>query len=265
LQELFPDYRFLPNQHMALHLSEYLQFYGPVHAWWTFPFERLIGMLQRIPNNFQDDKIAETMATSFTKSSNLRAILLKSNCPTSILKCSHHFTKFIDPQIQTTLLTDISRFAALLEDDTHALPKEVTGGVATVDPEVYRALRRHFNHNIPVIQKVLSYSTLHGVTYSIASRHQGNSFILCPSAPAQIEYILQTDSEMLLFVVRHFLKADRHDPFAAYPHIHSSLWSHEMGKLVVVEPSTIEAHFAGLRIEFEGKQYLVVISLSREY
>ena len=54
LRELFPQYRFLPNQHMALHLAEYLQLYGPVHSWWTFPFERLIGMLQRIPNNFQD-------------------------------------------------------------------------------------------------------------------------------------------------------------------------------------------------------------------
>jgi hypothetical protein len=56
LCKLFPQYRFLPNQHMALHLAEYLRFYGPVHSWWTFPFERLIGMLQRIPNNFQDGK-----------------------------------------------------------------------------------------------------------------------------------------------------------------------------------------------------------------
>ena len=54
LRELFPQYKFLPNQHMALHLAEYLRFYGPVHSWWTFPFERLIGMLQHIPNNFQD-------------------------------------------------------------------------------------------------------------------------------------------------------------------------------------------------------------------
>jgi len=57
LRKLFPRYRFLPNQHMALHLAEYLQLYGPVHSWWTFPFERLIGMLQRIPNNFQNGKL----------------------------------------------------------------------------------------------------------------------------------------------------------------------------------------------------------------
>jgi len=57
LRELFPQYRFLPNQHMALHLAEYLRLYGPVHSWWTFPFERLIGMLQRIPTNFQIGKL----------------------------------------------------------------------------------------------------------------------------------------------------------------------------------------------------------------
>ena len=46
LKNLFPDYSFRPNHHMALHLREYLVFYGPVHAWWTFSFERMIGMLQ---------------------------------------------------------------------------------------------------------------------------------------------------------------------------------------------------------------------------
>jgi hypothetical protein len=48
IQELFPEYKFHPNHHMSLHLHEYLMLFGPVHAWWTFPFERIIGLLQRI-------------------------------------------------------------------------------------------------------------------------------------------------------------------------------------------------------------------------
>ena len=51
LQKLFPEYKFHPNHHMALHLHEYLLLFGPVHAWWTFPFERMIGMLQQMPTN----------------------------------------------------------------------------------------------------------------------------------------------------------------------------------------------------------------------
>ena len=57
VRSLFPDYKFRPNHHMALHLHEYLLQFGPVHAWWTFPFERVIGMLQRIPTNGKQGKI----------------------------------------------------------------------------------------------------------------------------------------------------------------------------------------------------------------
>ena len=48
LKELFPDFKFVPNQHMALHLRDYILLYGPVHSWWAFPFERMIGTLQQI-------------------------------------------------------------------------------------------------------------------------------------------------------------------------------------------------------------------------
>ncbi len=53
LKNLFPGYRSRPNHHMALHLAEHLRMYGPVHGWWTYPFERTIGMLQRISTNYK--------------------------------------------------------------------------------------------------------------------------------------------------------------------------------------------------------------------
>ncbi|KDR74581.1 hypothetical protein GALMADRAFT_41458, partial [Galerina marginata CBS 339.88] len=53
VKNIFPQYRFLPNHHMSLHLYDYLLLFGPVHSWWTFPFERIIGMLERIPTNFK--------------------------------------------------------------------------------------------------------------------------------------------------------------------------------------------------------------------
>ena len=40
-------------------------YYGPVHAWWTFPFERLIGLLQRIPTNFQNGKLLPQLLIAF--------------------------------------------------------------------------------------------------------------------------------------------------------------------------------------------------------
>lgn len=57
LHKRFPDYEALPNHHMALHLAEFLLMYGPVHSWWSYPFKRIIGSLQRISTNYIPGKI----------------------------------------------------------------------------------------------------------------------------------------------------------------------------------------------------------------
>jgi hypothetical protein len=51
LRTLFPDASPRCNQHMALHLADYMRLFGPVHSWWTYPFERVIGVLQQFPTN----------------------------------------------------------------------------------------------------------------------------------------------------------------------------------------------------------------------
>jgi hypothetical protein len=58
LKVLFPEYSFHPNHHMALHLPDYLLLYGPVHSWWTFPFERLIGILH-ISTNYKIGRFSD--------------------------------------------------------------------------------------------------------------------------------------------------------------------------------------------------------------
>ncbi|KIJ41663.1 hypothetical protein M422DRAFT_171982, partial [Sphaerobolus stellatus SS14] len=51
LKRLFPTMKFRDNHHVALHIEEFLILLGPVHSWWMFPFERLIGRLQKIATN----------------------------------------------------------------------------------------------------------------------------------------------------------------------------------------------------------------------
>ena len=51
LKELRPSQRFRPNHINALLVGDYLRLYGPVRSWWMFPFERVIGELQRISTN----------------------------------------------------------------------------------------------------------------------------------------------------------------------------------------------------------------------
>jgi len=54
LEKLFPNYLCQSIHHMAMHIPEYLLMYGPVHGWWAYPFERMIGMLQRIAVNSKE-------------------------------------------------------------------------------------------------------------------------------------------------------------------------------------------------------------------
>lgn len=51
LRRLYPGIKVLPNNHFALHLPKFLRLFGPPHAWWAFPFERLIGILQGFRTN----------------------------------------------------------------------------------------------------------------------------------------------------------------------------------------------------------------------
>lgn len=50
IRELF-DASLVPNHHLALHLTICLAMFGPVHGWWSYPFERYNGMLQRLNTN----------------------------------------------------------------------------------------------------------------------------------------------------------------------------------------------------------------------
>jgi hypothetical protein len=39
------------NIHISFHLYDFFYLFGPMISWWTFPFERLIGVLERVPTN----------------------------------------------------------------------------------------------------------------------------------------------------------------------------------------------------------------------
>ncbi|KZS92326.1 hypothetical protein SISNIDRAFT_401863, partial [Sistotremastrum niveocremeum HHB9708] len=87
LKNLHPHLKLRPVHHAALHLSEFLKMYGPVHGWWTFPFERLIGTLQKITTNEKLGELEETMLHTFIASSNMRNILTSPRLPPVLQHC----------------------------------------------------------------------------------------------------------------------------------------------------------------------------------
>ena|SRR5437870_2470944 len=63
VQEIHPHFIPRPNHHMAQHIADFLDDFGPVHSWWCFPFENLIGILQRLPTNHKSGGCIKTTNT----------------------------------------------------------------------------------------------------------------------------------------------------------------------------------------------------------
>ena len=45
------NHTLVPNHHLSLHLKDCLLLFGPVRGWWSYPFERYNGLLQRLNTN----------------------------------------------------------------------------------------------------------------------------------------------------------------------------------------------------------------------
>lgn len=61
LRKIDPLSNLRPNHHEALHLPDFFNLYGPMHGWWMFVYERMIGLLQNTNTNF---KIGEKCSTN---------------------------------------------------------------------------------------------------------------------------------------------------------------------------------------------------------
>ena len=211
IKHLFPDYQLHPNHHMSLHIPEFLLLFGPVHSWWTFPFERLIGTVQRMPNNgkigkaFSQKHIAlseqsigkmeETIARAYTRSAHLRAILLKSGCPEVIQHSKVFFDKLLDPQVRGSLVTDIHTLSPVEEAGIHNF-EDLDEQAARPIPTEIRDAINSMNLIVPSRATLRTYITIRGLKFAIASKHPGNSCAMVSieggtPQPAQIVYILE--------------------------------------------------------------------------
>lgn len=57
------DAQLVPNHHLSLHLMDCLLLFGPTHGWWSFPFERYNGMLQKLKTNHKQRTLPFSIIT----------------------------------------------------------------------------------------------------------------------------------------------------------------------------------------------------------
>jgi hypothetical protein len=194
-----------------------------------------------------------------------------------IQNCEPIFRKFIDPQIRNTLLTDIMGFSgeALDDSDDGDLPPIALKSISYLPDSLKGCILKRLGY-LPTSASTLSALTVAGITYSVASKHGGNSCILLDSpsktvfVPAQIEHIVQFVSNNdisgvnTLVAVRKFKRLNNQsDPFSIYPLLRTQIWSRELGALELHPISAIQCHFACSTMLWEGEQVMVMVSLSR--
>lgn len=216
------------NIHAAFHIYDFLILFGPIMAWWCFPFERLIGTLQKInTNNHIGGELEGTIAKSFWRGANLRRYLNRSDCP-EVIK-------------QFKILFDLS-FSPQNDRSVESTPQENGND------------RANYTHQ--------------AVNYSRSSTHLGNSLVMyypsanSPLIPGSIQRI-QTDGEKTIFHIQRqaALPSDKFDPFLPFPHFPAKTYSSRMESTIdKVAPSSVISHYA--RYEFSDDR-AVVLNLSR--
>jgi hypothetical protein len=165
LRNLFPGMNLLPNHHNALYLGELLLRFGPVHGWWMFPFERLIGLLQKVNTNKKMGELAKlftslvqrstyhetiqgeleiTMMESFCAASNLRSFVQGTRCPDAVAKCEPILNSMYGQDTRGTLMNDIRTLYSDINDmpanDDISASNFNEAKLKPLDEETYRAL-----------------------------------------------------------------------------------------------------------------------------
>ncbi|KAJ7133858.1 hypothetical protein C8R46DRAFT_809056, partial [Mycena filopes] len=212
------------NIHAAFHIYDFLILFGPIMAWWCFPFERLIGTLQKInTNNHIGGELEATIVKSFWRGANLRRYLNRSDCP-EVIK-------------QFKILFDLS-FSPRNDRSVESAPHEKEKD------------RANYTHQ--------------GVNYSRSSTHLGNSLVIyypsanAPPIPGSIQRI-QTDGDKTVFHIQRQapLPSGKFDPFLPFPHFPAKTYSSLMENTVdKVAPSSVLAHCA--RYDFTDDRAVIV-------
>lgn len=270
LQLIHPEIKFRVNGHMAIHIYQFLKLFGPVRSWWCFPFERLIGHLQRLPSNnkfgnlfiyprifvhelncYLIGELEATMLASFTRIGKLKRWIARPDCPIFLKECNALFNK--------------------------AFGNGLAGSLSDIDEPI--AAESAFETTPIHLQKLITHHriafraryTFDNVIFSRVSTHVGNSLILYhpdgdvtkPAVPASIKYIIAKHKKDVVYAVNAQLPAPHGtvDPYRFYPDFLAKVYSTELSpELHIIQPDWVTSHYARWSID---EDRAVVLALSR--
>ncbi|KAH9939692.1 uncharacterized protein BXZ73DRAFT_43468 [Epithele typhae] len=257
IQKLYPSkYSHRTNNHVAFHIYDFLRLFGPVYLWWCFPFERLIGRLQRIPHN---DKIGKfhcsnwfhrvfthflinpageaevTMLQSFLRAARLRRWLLRPDCPSALREVKRLFHKAFGSgsmESSSEVHGDDAEGTPTCYDK---IPDDLRQLLTPVECDNVTLVARHRHNN---------------VIFARASTHAGNSLVCFYRHSSgerefgSIKYIYKV-GVTVKFAVQSHLPARHGDPFLEYKDFPATTRSQQLSStLESICPSDVTGHFA---------------------
>lgn len=238
------------NIHAAGHIFDFLLLFGPVMSWWCFPFERLIGVLQKINTNdhiggmficscpFPNLQISitgemeATIIKSITRTANIRRWLRRPDCPEAVRQLKVMFDKCFKP----------------------------LNGTVKEDNRPQKGSRR-------------AYAKWDSANFSPSKTHSGNATIIYRPSPAKnpiggvIQEIRNVDTTSGFTIevhVRPFesLPASLYDPFSRYPYLSAKSYSSTLReKADIIALDAIVAHAA--RFDYTHNR-TVLVNLCRD-
>lgn len=211
---LFSETALYPNHHISLHLAECIRNFGPVHGWWTFPFERYNGIIQRQKSNrkfgehltpyshllliyfYIPGQLEVTFMKTFCRGGQLKALMSRTGIPDILDSLKPAFDRFFGSEFRGTLGNDLLALGA--QGDVYQRPFWDTKKKSKdLSPATYNSLINCINRTSPqsfhsfLVQPpsptaialepaVQYYNKLSamGVKFSTASRSKGDAQIL---------------------------------------------------------------------------------------
>ncbi|CDO72542.1 hypothetical protein BN946_scf184983.g25 [Trametes cinnabarina] len=302
LQQLFEWHHLVPNNHISLHLRECLELFGPVHAWWAYPFERFNGLLQGLNTNSKADAIPLTFMRYFYIGSNLRWLMSTTEWPDAApyTAMAESFHDTFRNAGRGTRLADFHPFGSENANTfEYNVKKSATLPRALYDllvDRVQRISRLPFTSLFaPMADRRPRLSTevqyvksvdCGGVKFAREGGHGRNSFVLFALPDEQTStfpragriediflHVRVEDGKSIVepfFVVHEYEPlADEHlsmDPYRRFPDLNTRLfYAKSRSSPVLLSIADIKAHFAAYFYEPSdiGQECVVVRSLDR--
>ncbi|KAF5336277.1 hypothetical protein D9758_014498 [Tetrapyrgos nigripes] len=240
--------RIRPNVHVAFHIYDFLKLFGPVISWWTFPFERLVGALQKINTNDHiggeyfilqssfsfiltsnfTGELEQTILHTFSRAANFRRLVSRPDCDEMITQFQELFDKAYGSR--SDQFESYNDFAPNSKTDSHVYYKYA------------------------------------GVFYSRAKTHLGNSFVRYvhgnQSHVGSIQEIKNCGEHVVFIIQRQLpLPSGEREPFR-FPWYPARTFSTKTStELHTISPSAVVCHVA--RYQYSADR-VVVVDLARD-